>query len=79
MIQQLIYNKRNRFILVVLWFILITYFLIQWVIADKSFETGVAILALFASNIFSIMIPTKNDTFKVDILEKNYKVEVTRQ
>jgi len=76
MIQQLIYNKRNRFILVVLWFILITYFLIQWVIADKSFETGVAILALFASNIFSIMIPTKNDTFKVDILETTIKLKL---
>ncbi|MFY9089365.1 PdaC/SigV domain-containing protein [Arcobacter aquimarinus] len=76
MIQQLIYNKRNRLFIVVLWFILITYFLIQWAIDDKSFETGVAILTLFASNIFSIMIPTQKDTFKVDITEKEIKLKL---
>lgn len=65
--KHLIYNKTNRLIIVILWFILTTYFLINWVIEDKSFEAGVAVLGLFASNIFSILIPTENDTFNIKI------------
>lgn len=70
MIQKLIYNKKTRLCFVILWFMLITYFIVKWTIDDKSFETGVAVLALFASNIFSILIPIKKDTFKLDILKE---------
>jgi hypothetical protein len=70
---HIIYNKKNRIIFVIIWFLLITYFLINWGITDKSFETGVAILALFASNIISIILPTKKDSFNIDIIEHEFQ------
>lgn len=74
--KHLVYNRKYRLLIVILWFLLTTYFLIQWVIDDKSFEAGVAVLGLFASNVFSIMIPTNNDTFKTEIEQKSFKLKL---
>ena len=52
-----------------IWVSLFTYFLYSWAKDDQTFEVGVAALALFASNIFSIIIPPKKDTFKIEVID----------
>lgn len=66
-INYLLYNKKIRIIIAVIWVSLFTYFLYAWAKDDQTFEVAVAALALFASNIFSIIIPSKKDTFKIEI------------
>ena len=72
-IDLLVYNKKIRIIIAFVWVSLFTYFLYSWAKDDQTFEVGVAALALFASNIFSIIIPPKKDTFKIDVIDNLIK------
>lgn len=71
--DNFILNKKVKIIILILWFLLTTYFLIKWIIDDKSYESGFAIMALFASNIFSYLIPIKKDTFAIHIIKDTFK------
>ncbi|MFY4805907.1 DUF3298 domain-containing protein [Aliarcobacter butzleri] len=68
-----IYNKKIRIIIAIIWVSLFTYFLYAWAKDDQTFEVAVAALALFASNIFSIIIPPKKDTFKIEVINNIFK------
>ena len=72
-INSLLYNKKIRIIIAFIWVSLFTYFLYSWAKDDQTFEVGVAALALFASNIFSIIIPPKKDTFKIEVIDNLIK------
>ena len=69
----LLYSKKIRIIIALIWVSLFTYFLYSWAKDDQTFEVGVAALALFASNIFSIIIPPKKDTFKIEVIDNLIK------
>ncbi len=73
--HYLLYNNKIRIIFTFIWIFLFSYFLYSWAKDDKTFEVGVAFLALFAPSVFLMIFPSKKDTFLIDTNKKVLKPE----